>query len=103
MANSSISLVLLALDRHRCDVFHMTLVSHEPYEAALQEVIGMGRVMLKNDQEVARVEIYKDRVMPGAPLVVLTRDDIAFEERKRAEKPPVQNFSALLRRLLQLP
>ena len=101
MANNSISLVLLALDRHRGDVFHMTLVSHEPYEAALQEVIGMGRVMLKNDREVARVEVYKDRVKPDAALVVLTRDDISFEERKPG-RPPTQGFSALLRWLLHI-
>jgi hypothetical protein len=29
------------------DIFHMTLVSNDTYEAALQEVIGMGRVILK--------------------------------------------------------
>lgn len=101
MTNDSISLILRALDRHRQDVFRMTLVSHELYEAALQEVIGMGRVMLKNDREVVRVEIYKDGAKLDAPLVVLTRDDISFEEYKGTEKYPAWSLSALLRRLLQ--
>ncbi len=85
MANNSISLVLRALNRRHQDVFRMTLMSHETYEAALQEVIGMGRVILKNECEVVRVEIHKDNVTSNAPLVVLTRDDVAFEERKPAK------------------
>ncbi|GAC1371608.1 MAG: hypothetical protein PVS3B1_32840 [Ktedonobacteraceae bacterium] len=94
MANSSVSLVLLALDRQRRDVFHMTLLSHETYEAALQEVIGMGRVILKNEREVVRVEIHKDEVTEAAPLVVLTRDDISFQERGRS-KPRIGLISTI--------
>ena len=100
MANNSISLVLLALDRYGRNIFQMTLVSHQPYEEALQEVIGMGRVMLKNDREVARVEIYKDKVRLAAPLAALTHADVSFDEA-RPEKYPAQGLSALLRRLLQ--
>ena len=83
MTNTSISLVLLALDRHGGAVFRMTLVSSGSYEAALQEVLGLGRVMLKNDRAVTRVEIYQHAVTAGAPLVVLTHDDIFLEEHKQ--------------------
>ena len=97
MANKSISLVLLALNQYGGDVFRMRLMSSSSYEAALQEVLGLGRVMLKNDCAVARVEIYKDAVTPGAPLVVLTRDDISLEEHKQEKQ---RSLSTLLRRLL---
>lgn len=99
MANNSISLILLALDRYGGDVFHMTLISSGSYEAALQEVLGLGRVMLKNDRAVVRVEIYRDMVTSGAPLVILTHDDIFLEER-RQKKSSIWRFSTL-RRLLR--
>ena len=100
MANNSISLVLLALNRYGGDVFHMTLISSGSYEAALQEVLGLSRVMLKNDCVVVRVEIYRDAVTPGVPLVILTHDDIFLEDSKQ-EKSSTWSFLTLLRRLLR--
>ncbi len=100
MANDSIPLVLLVLNRYGGYVFHMTLLSSGSYEAALQEVLGLSRIMLKNDRTVVRVEIYKDAVTPGAPLVILTHDDIFLEEHEQKESS-TWSFSTFLHRLLR--
>ena len=100
MANDSVPLVLLALNRYGGYVYHMALLSSGSYEAALQEVLGLGRVMLKNDRAVVRVEVYKDAVTPGTPLVILTHDDIFLEEHEQ-KKPSTWSFSTFLHRLLR--
>jgi hypothetical protein len=70
------SLRVLVQNNKKEPIFSLTLVSNRPYEAALQEAIGLGQRLLKNEEQAVRVEIRDEDAQSSKPLVVLTRDDV---------------------------
>lgn len=79
MDTGSITLIVLALDSHHEPVFQLSLISHVTYTDLLQEAMGLARALLKNEQEIVRVEIHNEvtiKLSPGKPLTVLTTDDV---------------------------
>lgn len=87
------SLRILVLNDKQESVFSITFVSNRSYEAALQEAIGLGKRLLKNEPHAVRVEIRHEHVHFGKPLAVLTHDDLPHIEHS-AQK-------SCLRRILQ--
>ena len=67
--------ILVHNDQKEC-IFSITFVSNRPYEAALQEAIGLGQRMLKNEIQAVRVEIRDEHMHSRKPLAILTRDDM---------------------------
>ena len=82
--------ILVQNDKKEC-IFSITFVSNRPYEAALQETIGLGQRLLKNETHAARVEIRDEHMHSRKPLAILTRDDI-----------PATDHSALKLRLWRI-
>jgi hypothetical protein len=70
------SLRILVQNEMKESIFCVTFVSNRSYEAALQEAIGLGQRLLKNEIHAVRVEIRDEHVHFRKPLAVLTRDDI---------------------------
>ena len=70
------SLRILVQNDNKESLFSITFVSNRPYEAALQEAIGLGQRMLKNEMQAVRVEIRDEHMHSEKPLAILTCDDI---------------------------
>jgi hypothetical protein len=92
------SLRILVLNDEQESIFSITFVSNRSYEAALQEAIGLGKRLLKNEPHAVRVEIRHEHVHFGKPLVVLTHDDIPHTEQ-RAQKSWIRR---ILQRILKM-
>ena len=72
--------ILVQNDMQEC-IFSVTVVSNSTYEAALQEAIGLGQRLLKNEAHAVRVEIRYEHTRFRKPLAVLTRDDIPHNDQ----------------------
>ena len=72
--------ILVQNDKKEC-IFCITFVSNRPYEAALQEAIGLGQRLLKNETHAVRAEIRDEHMHSRKPLAVLTRDDFPHADR----------------------
>src|SRR5262249_32765992 len=62
------SLRILVQNDKKESIFSITFVSNRPYEAALQEAIGLGQRLLKNETHAARVEIRDEHMHSRKPL-----------------------------------
>lgn len=88
--------ILVQNDQKEC-IFRITFVSNRPYEAVLQEAIGLGQRMLKNEIQAVRVEIRNEHMHSKKPLILLTRDDVP-DVGHSAQKPRLWR---ILQRLLK--
>ena len=67
---------ILVLDEKKVTLFCATIISNHSHEAALQETIGLGQRLLKNEVQAIRVEIKEEHKPLAKPVVILTRDDL---------------------------
>ncbi len=72
------SLRILVQNNGKECIFSVTFVSNRSYEEALQEAIGLGQRLLKNEKHAVRVEIRNEHSRSRKPQVVLTRDDLSY-------------------------
>ena len=87
------SLRILVQNERKENIFCITFVSNRSQEAALQEAIGLGQRLLKNEIHAVRVEMRDEHVYLRKPLAVLTRDDIPHSDHNARK--------SCLRRILQ--
>ena len=103
MEKQPIALLILALDSDHESIFQVTVISHMYYRSALQEALGLGRILLKNDSEVVRVEVHNERDFKAGQdkaLAVLAHDDI-FYGKQDSQRSFGKSLSSIARRLVQ--
>lgn len=87
------SLRIVVQNKVKESIFCLTFVSNRSYDEALQEAIGLGQRLLKNEKDAVRVEISAEYNQRGKPLSVLTRDDMPHNDHSAQE--------SWMRRILQ--
>ena len=96
----SIVLIIVAFNEQGEIAMRLTLSSPRPYEAVLQEAMGMGRRFIVSKTGIVRVEVYDEaRPLGDEPIAVVTRDDVFHEDRRDA---PDGHFYAVVQAIRRL-